>query len=399
MGVNKLSEVLLYTEYVILIVLCFFLIISLVNITSFSKLRPIQPITFNNLLRSNQRTESPLVSLLVPARNEERLIRECIGSLVQQDYVNYEVIVLNDGSTDRTGTILAELSKEYPDKLTVINGKDLPKHWVGKNWACHNLSKIAQGEILLFTDADTIHKPDMIRASVTLLISKKLDFFSMIPFEEMRTFGEKTIIPMIHYLYFAYLPNILITKSRRTSVSAANGQFMCFRKSAYNAIGGHESVKSNLVEDVFLAKEVKKHGMRMALVDGTDFVSCRMYTNFSESFKGFSKNLYAGFSFDLPLFSVFIVHLILLYVFPLTLPLMYAFGIGDSFTTYIEIPAIILAIPIIIRLLIAYRFKLSIVAAFLHFLTAAFSVAICINSLRWAYSKSGVQWKNRSYHV
>jgi len=393
------NDIILYYDYTVLIILSVFLIVSIRNIIAFSRLKPIKQSDFNSLLQDQHRTTSPFVSVMVPARNEERLIRECVESLLQQNYGNYEVIVLNDNSSDNTASILNELFVKYPSKLTVIDNNFLPEGWVGKNWACHRLSQMAKGEMLLFTDADTIHKPNCLISSVSFLLKNRLDFFSIIPYEEMLTFGEKTIIPIIHFLFFAYLPNDLITKTKRTSVSAANGQFMFFRKSAYNEINGHQSVKNNLVEDVFLAKEIKKAGKRMALADGTEFVTCRMYTNFSEAFRGFSKNLFAGFSFDLLMFLVFIVHLPIVYIIPQLLPVLYIFLPESNFFSMVEIPLILTAIPIIIRIIMSFRFRLSFSAAFLHSLTALFTMAISINSILWAYSKKGVQWKDRAYKI
>lgn len=394
-----LADIILYYDYVILTILSIFLIVSVRNIITFARLKPISTNEYKTILQGENRNENPYVSIMVPARNEERMIRECVESLLLQKYDNYEVIVLNDNSTDNTAKILNELSIKYPERLTVIENDSLPDGWVGKNWACHTLSQNAKGELLLFTDADTIHKPDCLTSSVSFLLKNKLDFFSIIPHEEMLTFGEKTIIPVIHFLFFAYLPNDLITKTRKTSISAANGQFMFFRRTAYNEINGHQSVKNNIVEDVFLAKEIKKAGKRMALADGTDFVTCRMYTNFSEAFKGFSKNLFAGFSFDLVMFSVFIIHLPIVFIIPPLLPILYFFIPESSFFSMVELPLILTAIPIIIRIIMSFRFRLSLPAAFLHSLTSLFAMAISINSIRWAYSKSGLQWKDRYYKI
>lgn len=372
-------------------------IIAVRNIFRFSSLYTISQEHFKSILNSEGLSDAPLVSILIPARNEERLIRECVESLAQQDYPNFEVVVLNDKSTDRTGAILEDLSLQYP-QIRIIQGKDLPQGWVGKNFACHTLASQAAGDYFLFTDADTIHKPHMLQSAVAMMLDQKLDFISMIPNEEMVSWGEKIIIPMIHFLYFAYLPNDIITKSRKASVSAANGQFMFFSRKAYQHIGGHTIVKNNIVEDVFLAKEVKKNGLRMALVDGTQSVSCRMYTNFKEAFEGFSKNLFAGFSFHLPTFLIFLIHLFVLYIFPF-LCIVYLIFCNDSTTSSIfYLSALNIAIPIIIRLIMAYRFKLSISASFIHILTVFSCIAIGLNSLRWTYSKRGIQWKGREYN-
>ncbi|MFN5308697.1 MAG: glycosyltransferase [Candidatus Kapaibacterium sp.] len=385
-----------YITYIIFAVLVILLAIAMRNIFRFSKLQKQNKQSFSQLISSHGFTESPFISILVPARNEERLIQACIESLVLQEYDNFEVIVLNDNSTDKTGEILHTMSQQY-SHLRIIKGKELPEGWVGKNYACHTLSLEAKGDYLLFTDADTIHNPDMLCSAMSLFLQQKLDFITLIPYEEMISWGERIIIPMIHFLYFAYLPNDIITKSRKASVSAANGQFMFFSRKGYTKIGGHEVVKNNIVEDVFLAKEVKKHGLRMALVDGTDMVFCRMYTSFSETFNGFSKNLFAGFGFDLPLFSFFLFHLFVLYILPYFLIILHTILYEQTPDIILIIGFINIAIPIIIRLTMSFRFRLSFSASFLHIVTAFFSIGIGLNSLKWTYSKRGIQWKGRNY--
>jgi chlorobactene glucosyltransferase len=329
----------------------------------------------------------PRVSVLIPARNEERCISACVESLCQQNYPNYHVVVLNDGSTDATGTLLADLQTRYPH-LTVVTGSPLPDGWVGKSWACHQLSQQATGEYLLFTDADTVHQPDTLRAAVTMAEQDNLDFFSLIPYEELGTFGEHAVIPMVHMLYFSYLPNNLIVQNRRTSFSAANGQFMWFRRQAYQDVGGHTAVHNALVEDVFLAKVMKGAGKRIALVDGTHYVWCRMYTSAREVTDGFSKNFFPGTGYNLPLTTLFMVHLVTAYVAPL------GFLLAGVSLAYV-VPQ--LAIAGAMRWMIARRFQMSWWHAFLQPVTAAWSILIGVNSIRWAFSKKGAQWKGRSY--
>ncbi len=394
MEILSIIPYIIYTIFAVLIVL---LGVAMRNIFRFSKLIPQSKEDYSQLLAIHGLTQSPFVSILVPARNEERLIRQCLESLAKQDYDNYEVIVLDDRSTDRTAKILDELSLQFPH-VRIIKGKELPEGWVGKNFACHTLSLEANGDYLLFTDADTIHNPQTLTSSMSLFLRQKLDFITLIPYEEMVSWGERIIIPMIHFLYFAYLPNDIITKSKKASVSAANGQFMFFTREGYQKIGGHITVKNNIVEDVFLAKEIKRHGLRMALVDGTDMVFCRMYTSFIETFNGFSKNLFAGFGFDLPLFIFFLVHLFVLYIVPYFTAIFLVIYNNEIPQALIILGVINVVIPIIIRLTMSLRFRLSYSAAFLHILTALYSIAIGINSLRWTYSKRGIQWKGREYN-
>jgi glycosyltransferase involved in cell wall biosynthesis len=209
-----------------------------------------------------------LVSVLVPARNEERCIELCIRSLCAQTYSSMEVIVLDDGSTDSTPEILDALLAEFPSRLSVIRGAPLPEGWVGKPWACHQLALAAKGNVLLFTDADTMHQPTVVNAAVTTLMNDDIDFFSLVPYQEMRTWAEHAVIPMVHVLYTSYLPNNLILSHPSISLSAANGQFMCFKREAYEGIGGHSAVRNNIVEDIALAKALKRRGFRIALLDG-----------------------------------------------------------------------------------------------------------------------------------
>ncbi len=351
------------------------------------------------------RAAAPLVSILIPARNEERCIEACVQSVCSQHYPAVEVIVLNDHSTDATGEILRRLQVKYPS-LRVLDGSPLPDGWVGKSWACQQLSEQATGEYLLFTDADTVHGPETVGASVDLAHEHRLDLFSMIPFEEMGTFAEHAVIPMVHMLYFSYLPNHLILNDRRTSLSAANGQFMFFRAEAYRDIGGHTAVHDALVEDVFLAKAMKGAGKRIALVDGSRHVWCRMYTSAREVTRGFSKNLFAGTGYNLPLTLLFLVHLITAFVVPVVFVLTSAYLLTTTPRAMMSaayewglfaLPATQIMIVAIIRLMIARRFGMPWWHLFLQPITAIWTVIIGINAIRWAYSARGSEWKGRHY--
>ncbi|MBS1562468.1 MAG: glycosyltransferase [Bacteroidetes bacterium] len=326
------------------------------------------------------------VSVLVPARNEERCIEACVTSLCLQDHPNMEVIVLDDQSTDGTPHILRRLQERFPDRLRILTGTDLPAGWVGKSWACHTLSQQATGDVLLFTDADTTHQPHCVSSAVAMLDQRNLDMFSLIPHEVMHTAAEHIVIPMVHVLYFAYVPNDLIMNDPRVSLSAANGQFMCFRRSSYEMADGHAAVHNALVEDVFMAKHMKTMGMRIALVDGTHAVSCRMYTSAADVTAGFSKNFFPATSYNLPLTLLFLFHLATTFITPL------------AFITVSPLHSLLqLSMAAGIRAIIAHRFGMPRWHMFLQPITAAWSIVIGINSIRWAYSKQGSRWKGRSY--
>ncbi|MFN3394337.1 MAG: glycosyltransferase, partial [Candidatus Thermochlorobacter sp.] len=187
----------------------------------------------------------PFVSILVPARNEERNIERCVSSLLAQDYPHFEVIVLNDHSSDRTGEILARL-QQRSSRLKVLDGKALPEGWLGKAWACQQLAEAASGELLLFTDADTVHNPDAARRAVATLLTTKSDMLTAVPYQIMHSFWEKMGVPLVHFLIMCFLPMSQVWQSRNTAFAFACGQFILFRREFYQKIGGHAAVRTAL---------------------------------------------------------------------------------------------------------------------------------------------------------
>jgi len=367
---------LLAYQFLITGVLCALLGICIWNLSRFQRLGGSSPLP----------TMGPSVSVLIPARNEERCIEACVRSVCEQSYTTMQVLVLDDGSSDGTSDILARLSREFPG-LEVLQGTPLPPGWVGKSWACHQLAQRATGDVLLFTDADTVHERECVAATVQYIKDEDVEFFSVIPFEVMGSFGENAVIPMIHVLYLCYIPNGLIHGSRKNPVAAANGQFMCFTREGYAKSGGHAAVHDSLVEDVFLAKKAKSAGLRMALVDATDYVSCRMYENAREVTDGFSKNFFPATGNNLPFTIFFMLHVVTAYIVPVFFWLegWYVLSLCQ------------LLIAAVMRLLIARRFRMPWWHLFMQPITAAWTVFIGLNSIRWTYSKRGVRWKGRAY--
>ena len=236
----------------------------------------------------------PRVSILAPARNEEQNIGPCVESLLAQRYPNYEVIVLNDDSSDRTGEILAQFAVAG-DRLRVVNGTPLPPGWLGKNWACHQLAQVADGELLLFVDADTRHSESMLEHAVAALEAEQADLLSAIPREEVVTWAERLVVPIIPWSVFSFLPVFVANRVQWPWLSAAIGQFMLFRRTAYEQVGGHAAVRTSVVDDLSLARHIKAAGLRWRLVDGTANMSCRMYRNSGEVVHGVSRTLFAVF--------------------------------------------------------------------------------------------------------
>jgi chlorobactene glucosyltransferase len=247
-------------------------------------------------LRSFRRADrEPRVSVLVPARDEAQTIGRCVRSLLAQDYPDFEVVVMDDGSRDRTGLVLAGIGS---DRLRVLTGRTLPDGWTGKTWACWQLAEAATGELLFFTDADTVHEPDTLRQAVAALESSNAEFITAVARNEVRTFGEQVTVPFIIWAPMAILPlglSYLLRRSRAFSV--AGGKFMLFRRAAYDHVGGHAAVRTEAAEDVAICRRVKASGMKWRLLDATECVSARMYDGFKTAVHGFSKNFFALFDY------------------------------------------------------------------------------------------------------
>lgn len=253
-------------------------------------------------------TWTPRVSVLVPARDEEANIGACVRSLLAQAYPDFEVVVLNDHSTDRTGAILAALGAEgAAARLRVLAGADLPAGWLGKHWACQQLADAADGELLLFTDADTRHGPRSIAHGVAGLEAEGADLLTAFPYEVTGTWAERLVVPVVPWSIFTFLPLAAAYRSAAPSLSATIGQYMLFRASAYRRIGGHAAVRSDPVDDIALGRRIKAQGLRWRLAEATQDVHCRMYHNAGQVFEGFSKNLFAAFGNRLlPFFGVWL---------------------------------------------------------------------------------------------
>jgi glycosyltransferase involved in cell wall biosynthesis len=246
----------------------------------------------------DQPESAPEISIIVPARNEEACLAECLRSLVGQVGPPYEVIVVDDHSTDGTSaiaegfcppTLSQKMRKDGAPTVRVIGARELPAGWNGKCNAAWSGAKAAKGKWLLFTDADTRHSPDSIARGLQEAKEASADMLSYSPRQEVREFAERALMPVI----FAELATTYPPKDvcdPKSPVAAANGQYLLIRREAYDAVGGHAAVATTLLEDVELAKRLKQ--ARFALRFGmSDAVSTRMYRSFPQMWEGWTKNL------------------------------------------------------------------------------------------------------------
>jgi chlorobactene glucosyltransferase len=347
-------------------------------------------------------SNAPLISVCVPARNEERNIRACVEAILAQDYRNFEVIVLEDRSTDGTAGLLRQLSA-HEDKLKVIHGSDLPKGWAGKPHALYQASAVARGEWLCFVDADTFLSPNTLSACYAKAMDTNADMFTIMTFQILGSFWEKVVMPIVMTaLSVGFSPRKVNDPQSKDAI--ANGQFILIRRSVYDAIGGHESVRDQIVEDKAIAERVKWNGYRLVVANGVSVARTRMYTSLPEMWEGWTKNIYLGLSDRSSLMLLGVFGAFLALVAALILPLWPLLGLlwylrdGGWLAVIVIIESSILwAFVIYARAQVATGMEVSSWYAFTLPLGAALFAGMMFTSAWRVLSGRGVTWKGRSY--
>ncbi|MBR2462378.1 MAG: glycosyltransferase [Spirochaetaceae bacterium] len=345
--------------------------------------------------------QGPKVSVCIPARNEEKNIEGCIRSFMAQSYENYEVLVLNDNSEDRTADILDSLEKEFPGKLRVFNGKPLEEGWTGKIFAMNQLIQHADGEYLLFSDADTIHGKDSIAFAVTNLTVHNADMLSGYIKEKLVTFGERITIPLMFMLTGFVLPMFLNRITPFPFTSVAIGQYIMIKKNVFEAVGGYESMKNLISEDVFLARLVKKRGYKTIFTDCKRAATCRMYTGYGESVNGITKNIFSFLSNNtaIILAAIFGVSCFLLLPFPLFIGALIAnITVGGWITTITVLLGINVLLMFIVWVLVSGSQHLPFSTPFLYPVLFGNLVYMATLSYIRTVSGKGYVWKGRVVH-
>jgi chlorobactene glucosyltransferase len=244
-------------------------------------------------LEPAQVKETPLLSVLVPARNEEKNIEKCLRSLFLQDYPNLQIIVVDDASTDQTPHILERLAKE-DGRLEVLRGRPLPNGWTGKNNALVHGFSAVKGEFILFLDADVVLQPRTISAAFVAMQYYNAAFLTVWPRQEVKSFWEKAVQPVIVAMNIALSTLQRLYMPPFPEALSAWGPFILVERDAYKKIGGHEAISGEIAEDYVLYLNFRRAGFRTVMVDGTAFVSVRMYDSFKGIWEGWSKNLFPG---------------------------------------------------------------------------------------------------------
>jgi len=284
-------------------------------------------------------TDAPLVSVVIPARNEAHNIARCLRSVLAARYAALEVIVVDDHSTDGTGDIARAIgeadaaarhtgshhtgSLQTGSRVRVIAAPDLPAGWFGKQWACHTGAQVARGTLLCFTDADTVHGPELLARSVNAVASRRADLFTVAGRQEMVTFWEKVVQPSVFAMLLSRYGGLeSMSRSTRPLDKIANGQFILVRREPYERVGGHAAVRAHVAEDLRLAQLFTERGLAMHMVLAREHLSTRMYASLGEIRRGWGKNVYAAGRDTLPLNAVTRRLLPFIFPFPALLPLV-----------------------------------------------------------------------------
>ena len=344
----------------------------------------------------------PLISVCIPARNEERNIRACVEAILKQDYPNLEVIVVDDRSIDSTLEILRQLAIQN-DKLTIINGSDLPPGWAGKPHALYQASASARGEWFCFIDADTFIGPETLSSCYNKAIETKADMFTIMTFQILGSFWEKTVMPLVMTaLSVGFSPRKV--NDPETKDAIANGQFIMIKHSVYDAIGGHESVKNSIVEDKALSEQVKWNGQRLIVANGMKVAKTRMYTSLPEMWEGWTKNIYLGLRDQTGLLWLGVFGAFLAFVASLFLPFWPLLGVlwhlngGHWMAIAVMVEAFALwGYLIIVRARVAKNMEISSWYALTIPLGAGVFGAMMVTSAWMVLTRKGVTWKGRSY--
>ncbi|MCJ7763633.1 MAG: glycosyltransferase [Dehalococcoidales bacterium] len=347
------------------------------------------------LANSKAPEPAPLVSVLIPARDEGANIASCLESLQRQDYPNFEILVLDDNSSDDTAAIVRRIA--FGDnRVRLINGKPLPKGWAGKSFACHQLASEARGDWFLFTDADTTHAPHMLRSVLSLALELKTSLLSGFPRQLANSLLQKIATPVWYFIIMSWMPIWLLQRSRLPKMSMSIGQFLFFPRDEYRRIGGHEAVKSRVLEDIWLGIETNRHGGRHMAVDLSSVVSCNMYRNLGDTWKGLARSIYSVALLSPAALVGLIIAAYLLFLSPFY-ALWNELFVFPTPSAWRNVIIFQVSVIMAMRWLVDSHFRNPLISTLMHPLGFSFLILDVIYALSCRILGTGVQWKDRLY--
>ena len=337
---------------------------------------------------------APVVTVCIPARNEERNVEAVVrGALANAD-VPLEVLVYDDQSTDRTPAILAKLRGEDA-RVRAVATEPLPAGWNGKQWGCERMGQAARGQWLLFTDADVRFTPDCFARALAEAARLDAALLSTVPREETGTLLERLVVPMIHWMLFSWLPMPRMRTTNDPATSAGCGQFLLVRRDAWLAAGGHAAFRDSMHDGIKLPRNVRRAGFHTDLYDGSDTVSCRMYRSAGETWRGFTKNAYEGLGSPVVLVVFTVLEAFGILLPWIWLPVMLAQGTASMPLGPTVLASFAIAAQLVQRTLLARRFSQPWECVALHPVTVALLLAIQWRSW-WLHLTKRRAWRGRT---
>ncbi|MBA3768119.1 MAG: glycosyltransferase [Acidobacteria bacterium] len=334
-----------------------------------------------------------LISILIPARNEETNLAACLDTALAQGEIVGEALVYDDHSTDNTQAVINEFVKRDP-RVRLIRAAALPAGWCGKTFACTQLAASARGEWLLFLDADARLAEGAAARMLAEAVRRRLTLLSCWPALELRSFWEKALMPLLNFVVFTLYPAPLALKRDDASLGLAHGACLLVHRSTYERVGGHTEVRDQLFEDVRLAQVWREGGGAGLCLDGQGIVSVRMYHSFAEIWGGFQKNFYPAFRRELSFWMFMATHLAL-FLLPFILAPFVLMMDRVGGAALIVIALCVMAM----RAVLAVRFRHPWWSVLLHPVGEAILLALGLSSWWRCKSGRGVEWKGRRYRA
>jgi len=346
------------------------------------------------------RAALPPLSVILPVRDEEQDVEECVRSILAQDYPELETIAVDDGSSDTTPAILAKLAASDP-RLRVLRNDGLPAGWMGKNHALDVGFRSAAGEWLLFVDVDVRLEPDALVRAMGLALERRADLLTIVPHMITVSFWERVVMPFIVSLILMVFPARELNDPSHPAASG-NGPFMLFRRSAYQAIGGHDAIRGEVIEDLALAKKIKETKRNLVYARGVELARLRMYRTLRDIWNGWSKNFHVAVGGNVVLAALGAAALLTLFAAPWVLPLVAIPSLRWPLTAsawfgVLSLGGAYVLASLTIRRLLRDVFSLDDSLAWLTPIGACVTAAILVNSTLRAASGRGVAWKGRIY--
>ena len=337
----------------------------------------------------------PTVSVLIPARNEEGSIGGAVGSVLAGSGVEIEVVVMDDGSTDRTGEIVRDMAA-VDARVRPERAPALPAGWNGKQHACWALAGAARNEVLCFVDADVRLEPEAIGRMEAFLERSGAALVSGFPRQETETTLEWLLLPLIHFVLLGFLPIAKMRSGTDPAFAAGCGQFLMVRRDAYFAAGGHSGIRETMHDGLRLPRLLREHGFRTDLADLTDLARCRMYRSAGEVWSGLAKNATEGIAAPVRIFPITLL-LLLGQVVPFCLAVWVLWHREGRTAGVVAAVAVAMAAALLPRVVACRRYRQPWRSALLH--PVGILVLLAVQWYAWGRARVGgaVSWKDRAY--